>query len=263
MSYIIEFSWIFYLFIFLLGLILGSFLNSWTWRTRENIKIVASRSMCPQCRRKLAWYENIPALSFFFLGGRCRTCKQNIPRHYLWVELGTPIIFTLVAWHHLGEINFNYVNFFRDIFFSSLLIIIFIFDWLYEVVLTSVVWLGLVGGFFFNFFYLGYDLKSLLVGSAVGGGFFLSQFVVSKGKWIGGGDIRLGLMMGMWLGWPMVLVALAIAYIAGTVISLGLILAKKKEFASTTPFGTYLTFGTLVAILWGASIVGWYLNFLR
>ena len=85
---------------------------------------------------------------------------------------------------------------------------------------------------------------------------------LARGKWIGGGDIRLGLLMGVILGWPLTALALMLAYIAGAVASIPLILAKKKKLASKVPFGTYLTLATFVTMYWGAEILGWYLELL-
>ena len=86
---------------------------------------------------------------------------------------------------------------------------------------------------------------------------------MSKGKWIGGGDVRMGAMMGIWLGWPQVLSAMAIAYILGAIFSLLLMIFKNKKISSATPFGTYLAIGIFVTMLWGNEIINWYLSILR
>lgn len=251
-----------YFVIILLGLALGSFLNSWIWRTREGIPILNSRSMCPGCRRQLVWYENIPVLSYLFLQGKCRTCKNSIPKHFIFVEIATALIFVLVTWHSLNSQVFTPEYFFRNIVFSILLIIIFVYDWLYQEILPEVIWVGLAAGLFFNF-YLNYSLISMVLGLVVGGGFFLAQFIFSKGKWIGGGDVRMGAMMGVWLGWPLVAVALFFAYIMGAIGGLSLMAVAKKKLNSATPFGTYLALGAFIVLLWGNEIAIWYLKFLR
>lgn len=251
-----------YLIIFFFGLALGSFLNSWIWRTRENIRIVNGRSMCPYCRRQLTWYENIPVLSYLFLWGKCRTCKNQIPKHFTFVEVGAALIFVLLAWKNLNSAAVVPAYFLRDITFSALLIVIFIYDYLYQEILPEVVWVGALAGLFFNL-YLGYSLISMLIGLLIAGGFFWLQFVFSKGRWIGGGDVRMGVMMGIWLGWPVILVALFLAYVAGAVAGLALIVSGKKQFSSVIPFGTYLAMGTFVTMLWGNQVLAWYLKFLR
>ncbi len=251
-----------YVIIFLFGLSLGSFLNAWAWRIRENFTIINGRSMCPHCRRQLAWYENIPVVSFLVLRGKCRTCKNSIPPHYIFVEVITALVFVLVSWQNFHNPAISYLHFVRDIIFSVLLILIFVYDLLYQEILPEIVWCGVFIGLFCNFF-LGITITSMLLGAMVVGGFFLLQFVISRGRWIGGGDVRLGFMMGIWLGWPQAVAALLIAYSIGCIGSLFLLATKSKTLESTTPFGTYLSIGTLVCILWGERIVGWYMRFLR
>lgn len=257
MSYLFAAGRFLYIIIFFLGLALGSFLNSWIWRARENIRIIHGRSICPHCRRQLTWYENIPVLSYLFLRGKCRTCRQPIPWHFTLVEAGAAALFVVVAWKNINSPIIAPAHFFRDIIFVILLIIIFVYDLLYQEILPAVVWFGVLAGLGFNL-YLGVSWASMLWGALAGGGFFLLQYVVSRGKWIGGGDVRLGIMMGVWLGWPSVLSALVIAYIVGAIASLFLLTLRKKTLASATPFGTYLALGTFITMLWGEKIIIWY-----
>lgn len=104
------------------------------------------------------------------------------------------------------------------------------------------------------------SIPSMLVGALVGMGFFLAQYVVSKGRWIGGGDIRLGLFMGIILGWPLILVALFLAYVGGAIFVIPFLIMGKKQFASKIPFGTYLSVATVVAMFWGEKLVDWYIG---
>lgn len=262
MSYLFATGKFLYIIIFFLGLALGSFLNSWIWRARENIRIINGRSICPHCRRQLTWYENIPVLSYLFLRGKCRTCRQPIPYHFTFVEAGAALLFVFIAWKNLNGPAVTPALFFRDIVFSILLIIIFVYDLLYREILPTVVWFGVLVGLGFNL-YLGVSVWAMLWGALVAGGFFWLQYVISQGKWIGGGDVRLGIMMGVWLGWPTTLAALFIAYLAGAIVSLLLLALRKKTWASATPFGTYLALGTFVTMLWGNEILRWYLGLIK
>ncbi len=248
-----------YVIIFLLGLTFGSFLNSWIWRTWENVRIVAGRSMCIHCGRKLAWYENIPVLSFLYLNGQCRTCKKPISWYYPVVELATAFLFLIVAWHHLDRSLENWF-FIRDLFFVVILIIIFVFDALHKIIIPTIIWLGAIVGLFFNYFYLHFTWQSFALGVLIGAGFFLLQYLVSRGRWIGGGDVRMGVMMGIWLGWPSILVALIISYVLGAIIGVSLILFKRKDWTHEIPFGTFLSVGTFLTLFWGPEIVRWYLG---
>ncbi len=248
--------WFIFVIVGLLGLALGSFLNSWIWRVKAQKRGI--RSVCIGCRRSLPWYENIPLLSYLWLRGRCRVCKVKIPLDYFLVELVLPLLFLGIARYHLGLGVLNPWHFFRDIFFSIILSVIFVYDAKYMTILSGVVWAGAVGGFVINYFFLRQSLAPLFIGAIVGGAFFLGQFMVSKGRWIGGGDVRLGVMMGLWLGFPTILTALFVAYILGALVAVPLLLLKKKTAQSEIPFGTFLAVGTMVAMFWGSSMIEWY-----
>ena len=247
-----------FLYVFVLGSVLGSYLNSWMWRvSRVSKEALGRRSVCVGCERQLMWYENIPLLSFLALKGKCRTCKITIPMDYFWLEAFTGLLFVGLSYYHLEQATVVPAVFFRDIFFLTVLMIIFVYDAKYKIILSSLVWVAATVGFIFNY-YLGLSAYSLLLGVAVGGGFFLAQYLISKGKWIGGGDVRMGVMMGAWLGWPGILVALFVSYILGAVIAIPLLATKKKHMKSEIPFGTFLAVGTFVAMLWGSQMVEWY-----
>lgn len=257
-----NFDILIYCFVFVFGVILGSFLNSWIWRTRENVKIVSGFSICVHCRRQLVWYEKFPLFSFLVLRGRCRTCKKKIPLHYFFVELLTGIFLTAVIYIHNTYLPFSEWWILRDVLFLTMLIIIFFFDYFYQEVLSRIVWPGAIIGFLINVFPLNHTFISLLGGMVFGGGIFAIQYFISKGKWIGGGDVRLGIMMGAWLGWPSVLVAIFIAYIIGAIVGLSLVLLKRADRKTAIPFGTFLAVGTFVAMFFGTDIINWYMSFL-
>jgi len=255
-------GWISYILLFILGLVLGSFLNSWIWRTRENIKIMAfSRSICFHCRRQLHWYENIPLFSFIFLKRKCPSCHNHIPWRYPAVEAGTAVLLVLVAWYHVAFLpTFNFWWWLRDVFFLTVLIIIFVYDLLYQEVITGLVWLGIFVGFLFNYYYHGYSVDSMVIGAAVGAGFFGLQYAISRGKWVGGGDVHIGFLMGVWLGWPGVLLALFAAYLLGAAYGVWALATKRAELKTAVPFGTFLAVGTFFALYYGEPAMQWYLN---
>lgn len=253
----------FYLFIiFFVGLCFGSFLNALVWRTWQNIKIVHGRSMCPACHRQLAWYDNIPIISFLVLGEKCRVCKNKISWQYPIVELCIGLLFALIAWMHGTANTFITPEVVRDWALVFNLAFIFLYDFNYgEILDSSTIPTSLVL-FAFSWSMGWHTWPDMVLGVLVGAGFFWVQYFLSKGKWVGGGDVRLGLLMGVILGWQNVIFALMLAYILGAIVSLILVALKKKELKSETPFGTYLAVATLVAMLWGEEIVGWYLSLL-
>lgn len=263
-SYVIILGGIIYFFVFVLGLILGSFLNSWMWRVHDNIKIVSnSRSMCPNCRYQLHWYENIPVFSWLALRAHCSNCKKPIHWSYPVVELATGFLMMYVVQQHLRITPFSEWTLLRDVCFLTLLIIIFVYDLRYKIILSRVIWAGTIIGFLINILALSYSATSLLLGMAIGGGFFLLQYIVSSGRWIGGGDVRMGVMMGAWLGWQNTVVALFIAYILGAFIGTVLLLSKKVNAKTEIPFGIFLAVGTLSALYYGDDLISWYLQFLK
>lgn len=260
-------DFLFYLFVFLSGLCLGSFLNSWIWRMRDNTRITNGRSVCVYCRRQLGWYENIPLLGYIFLGGRCFTCRKKIPLHYTVVEFGTALTLVIIFHYHVNNLGgkdlFSEWHVLRDVFFLTILIITFVYDYLYGEVLIRMTAMGILIGFLVNLIPLHHSASSMLIGMALAAGFFLLQYLVSRGRWIGGGDIWIGAMIGVWLGWPQVLVALFLAYILGAITGIILLILKKKEMSSTLPFGIFLSVATFITIYFGDAIARWYLDLLK
>lgn len=141
----------------------------------------------------------------------------------------------------------------------AFLLIIFVYDLKFYLVADVVVLPAAALAFIFNLF-SGFNFFTLMLACAVGAGFFLLQFVVSKGRWIGSGDIRIGLLMGALLGWPHVLLALVLAYTIGSIVSIFLILGKKKQWTDRVPFGTFLSVATFISLLYGQEIIRWYLQ---
>lgn len=258
----------FYLFIFILGAIIGSFLNVVILRLHNGEKITG-RSRCPYCRQQLATPDLIPIFSFIFQGGRCRYCQKKISWQYPLVELMTGAFFVLATYNIFGPLspllifyNFHLLLYWlRNLIFICFLIIIFVYDLRWYLILDRITIPAMVLALVINL-WLGLVWTNLFFGVLVGLGFFLLQFLVSSGKWIGAGDLRLGLLMGLMLGWPAVLVALFFAYIIGAIFSLGLLALGKKGLKSQVPFGTFLSLGTIIALFWGDEIVNWYLGLL-
>jgi prepilin signal peptidase PulO-like enzyme (type II secretory pathway) len=245
-------------FLSVFGLIIGSFLNAVIHRLRTKESIITKRSACPQCHHILAAADLVPLLSFAGLWGKCRYCQKPISWQYPLVELFTAIIFVL-GYLAIG-IN-NSLALLTFYIFSGFLIVIFVYDLKHYLILDRISLPALFIALVLNLL-LGKSIINLIIASSVPAGFFLLQLIVSKGKWIGGGDIRLGLVMGAMLGWPKVLVALSMSYISGAIIGILLIIIKKKKLDSQIPFGTFLAAATLIALLYGDQLFNWYLNYL-
>jgi len=242
------------IFVFVFGLIIGSFLNCLIWRLNTG-ESLWGRSYCPKCKKPIAWYDNVPVLSFVWLGGKCRSCGKPISRQYPAVELITGLLF-LAAF--AGDFQFS-IKLLRDWFLISVMIVVFIYDLRWYLILDAVTLPACLVMLILNLT-LGLSWQNLLVSGIIGGSFFLTQFLLSRGRWIGGGDIRLGLLMGLSLGWPGVLVAIIISYFIGSAVGLGLVAAGKKQWGSEVPLGVFLAVGTIIALFWQEPILNWYLN---
>lgn len=250
-----------YSVVFVSGLVVGSFINCLVWRQNNNMRISVGRSQCPSCCRTLSWWENIPLFSYFYLGKRCRVCKKPIPGYYPLVEFFTGLLFLHAYATIIRHYSSDWVFLTRELIMLSVLIIIFISDVLYKVIWSSVIWTGLISVFVINLL-LREEILGMLIGLVIGGGFFLFQYAVSNGRWIGGGDVRFGAMMGVWLGWPVIIIALMFAYITGALSGVAMIALGKKKWASAVAFGPYLVIATFIAHYFGGSIIEYMQNFI-
>lgn len=255
----------------LLGLIVGSFLNVVVWRTVTGDSFVGGRSKCTSCGHPLGWRDLVPIVSYILLRGRCRYCKEPIPSRYPAVECATAVLFALGVAHGISVGEAAIIV--RDIVFLSFLIVLFVIDLFWMVIpdrISIVAWFAAFALqmviYRESFFCGGNPLLCIgghtwvifLFASAVGGGFFYLQYVLSKKTWVGGGDIRLGAVMGMMLGWPQVLIGLFIAYLLGSAVAVPLLILGKKGMKSAVPFGPFLVTSTVLMLLYGTPIMSWF-----
>ncbi len=252
--------------LFFLGLVIGSFLNALIWRLHSGEKISVGRSHCVHCGHSLRFRDLWPVISFILLRGKCRDCSKNISWQYPIIELVTAILFGVISYYFLGweAINVSwqvYLKLAIYLIFTAILVVIFVYDCLYYLILDKVtipaMIIAVIAGVV-----LGLPWWDMALGGLVGFGFFYLQYLVSSGRWIGGGDLRLGLLMGLMLGWKKTIVALLLAYWVGAVVSLIFLALKKKEWKSEIPFGTFLTASTLLVLFYGNWLVDWYLRFM-
>ena len=264
--------------VFLFGLAIGSFLNAFIYRLevqqklrpiphgrkKASITVMSGRSFCPSCSHTLAWYDLIPLLSYILLKGRCRYCKAKISFQYPLVELATGILFVLVLLK-LGLV-FSVLELFYLWAIASFLMVIFVYDLKHFLIPDKVLYPAtLVAGLWYVVSSMAgwipmYQILNTIYSAVGAAGFFLAIFLVSRGRAIGFGDVKLALFMGLFLGFPAILVALAIAFASGALVGLALIFLKKKTMRSEVPFGPFLIVGTFVALFWGEPLVNFYMN---
>jgi len=248
--------------IFIFGLAIGSFINALVFRLQNKKKIINDRSCCPKCGHKLTWYQLIPVFSFIALAGKCQYCKKPISWQYPLVELITGLVFILPFFAFKISV-FDFI-FWQYLLFAFILMIIFAYDFRYMLIPDKITLPAIILIAFIQFFNAGHQalITSYLLAAILASVFFLLQFIISQGAWIGGGDLRLGFLMGLMLGWPSILVALFLAYILGTLISLPLLILKKQNLKTQVPFGIFLTLATIITLLWGDKMLQWYLGFI-
>lgn len=239
-------------FAFLFGLFLGSFLNVVIYRLWTHEQFLTGRSHCPHCHHALEARDLIPLVSFVALRGRCRYCRKPISWQYPLVELVTGCALAFAA------MVFGWsLAFFLVALVTLLLIVIFVFDVQHRLIL-DVVSVPFAVFAFLTGLAVGRSWLVLLIGAAAGGGFFLLQILISRGRWVGGGDAKFGVGMGLLLGWEQVLLALFLAYIVGALFASVLLLLRKANAHSAIPFGAFLAPATYVAMLWGAPLLHFY-----
>jgi prepilin signal peptidase PulO-like enzyme (type II secretory pathway) len=258
--------------LFLIGNCIGSFINALQYRIQIGKKNTG-RSFCPKCKHQLAWYDLIPILSWILLLGKCRYCKKPISIQYPLIELSVGLIFVGVGLksgfiqmangYVLGINNFSFISFVSFLLLAAIstcLILTALHDAKTKYVLSPIVYTTaflvfcwLVVNYLGSWTIAGlgnYLLSNISAMIFFGLIFFLIYFV-SRGKWMGAGDIEIATMIGLFLGWPNSLVAFYFAFIIGAVFGLAKILAKKARMKSEIPFGPFLIAGTFFAFLFG------------
>lgn len=244
--------------VFIFGLIIGSFLNCLIWRLYKD-ETLGGRSYCPQCRATIVWYDNIPVWSWLILGGRCRQCHKNISVQYPLVELITAGLFLLTFWAAQLSPNFSWLLL-RDWFLIITLVVVFVYDFRWQLVPMVVVWPMMVLILILNLI-LGFPWLELLFFAALGTFFFLIQYLVTRKRGIGEGDIWLGLLLG--LAFPsasQLFLIMLISYSLGAAFSLILLVNKKKDWKSAVALGPFLAIGAIITLIWGTRIIDWYLH---
>ncbi len=266
----------------ILGLIVGSFLNvvihrvpvmlerAWRQECRDYLaleetaekppyNLVTPRSQCPECGHRIAAWENIPLLSYLWLGGKCAGCKAPIPRRYPLVEALTGALSLLVAWRFgygwetAGALLLTWA-------LIALAVIDLRTQLLPDGITLPLIWLGLL----FNLAGVFTDLESALLGAVFG---YLSLWLVYQGfkrltgkEGMGYGDFKLLALLGAWLGWPMLPLIILLSSVAGALIGVALMLVKGRDKDIPIPFGPYLAIAGWIALLWGDAIINMYMG---
>jgi leader peptidase (prepilin peptidase)/N-methyltransferase len=260
------------IFMFVLGAVIGSFLNVCIVRMPHEQSIVRPGSHCPKCKSPVKWYDNIPMLSYFFLGGKCRSCKTKISFRYVFVELLTAITFVLLyLYYGLNDILVPYL------FMVCCFIVATFVDFAHRIIPDEISIGGMIAGLIFSFIFPtlhGFNpndlpwimphLKSLgmsLVGLLAGGGIIylmgvMGDFILKK-ETMGGGDVKLMAMVGAFLGWKLALLTFFLAPFFGAIFG---VIEKIRTKDSAIAYGPFLVLAALISLFYGNDIIRWIIS---
>ena len=243
----------------LLGLVIGSFLNVCIYRIPRNLSIVSPRSRCTACGHELAWYENLPVVSYVVLRGKCRSCGAPFSVMYPLVELTTAAVFEAGYWWY-GPTPLLAVR----LLFACAMIVLFVIDLQHKILPNEITLPGIVVGLVLSGI-TGPGWSSSLIGIAVGAGtlFAIAEvyYRIRGEEGLGMGDVKMLAMIGAFLGWKMVLLTLVLSSISGSIVGVAILLVKKESLKYALPFGTFLAIGALISAVAGDALLMWYFGF--
>jgi leader peptidase (prepilin peptidase) / N-methyltransferase len=256
---------IFYLFIFVTGLFIGSFLGVLVDRLPKKRQIISGRSSCEFCSKELEWYELIPVVSFVLQRGKCKKCRHDLSLFYPAIELTTGILFAITYMFLIqnSEISIQDLSFY--LFIVSSLIVIFFTDLKYGIIPNKIIFSAILVTLVWSFINNSLIVNHLL--TATFASLFLIvisllYYFIRKKESLGGGDIKMAFLMGLVLGFPDIVTAFYIAFLTGAAYSLILILWGKLKLKDAIPFGPFLVLGTLISLFLGEQILSFILPLL-
>lgn len=238
----------------LLGIAVGSFLNVVIERLPQGQSLLNPPSHCPSCNHRLAPYDLIPVFSYVILRGNCRYCSDSIPRRIFWVELTTGLLFAFLWWNYGISIRLGIVS-----VYSCLFIAIFVIDLECGLILNKLIYPAIPITIGLVFLRPELTIINSLIGGGIGFVFLLLPAVISRGA-MGWGDVKMGALIGLMSGFPLIFVNLFIAVITGGTTACVLLLLRRKKRRETIPFGPFLAAASIITLLWGNAIWEWYIH---
>ena len=275
----------------LIGVCVGSFLNVLIDRLPKKQKLVKSRSICPLCKKTLRAIDLVPILSFLLLRGKCRYCKKKIDWTLPLVEIITGVMFVVGGIGSIGLVKITYY-----LLIGCVLIVVFFMDLKYRVIEDKIVFFGILTSLLYliisKFLYINliytnlvndsfgkYIVQSGYMNRVIRGEirdftfallsglllflFFYLLVIITKGRGMGGGDVKFAFLMGLITGFPKIIPAFFISFLTGAIAGIILMLVGKKTIKQTIPFGPFLVIGTAAGMVWGDFFVNWYLGLMR
>lgn len=268
--------------LFVFGLAVGSFINVVALRYRGDHfvfshRVIGGRSACPHCKKILHWYELIPVVSWVIQGARCRSCRARIGFQYPLVEILSGCIFAFVPMVFMYEpvlsalwiaafeliLLISYIDVRLQIIPDELTLLLTAVGIFYGIVLVG--YLGMANVSFIASYAVPFGFQqnfwiNRLVGIAVGAGFFALLILITRGKGMGWGDMKLGAPLGLLFGWPDIVLLYASAFISGAIAGVLFLALRKKNMKSALPFVPFLALGAALIFFFGHSAAGWYIH---
>ena len=234
------------------GVLIGSFLNVCIYRIPKKENIVVSRSHCMSCGKQIKWYDLVPLISFLILRGKCRYCKAKLSWQYPAVEALNGILYGIIVLVN----GFNATSILYCLT-TSALIVLSVIDWrTYEIPPSLNIFIGILG-----IIRLALDYPhwyNYVIGFVSVSGFLLLILLITKGRGMGGGDVKLMAVAGLLLGWKLIILSLGLGCILGSVIHITLMRVTDKD--RVLAFGPYLSLGIFISMICGNQLIEWYLH---
>lgn len=235
--------------IFILGLLIGSFIAALSFRMPRNVSIAHGRSFCPDCKKQIQWFDNIPLLSFILLGGKCRYCHHKISIRYPLIELGTALVFAFSYSQFTTHQSLSFLPWPVFLSLVAILVAIFVIDWEHQIIPDELIFVGV--GLVFATFIIS-DFSNIF--GHIFAGFTASLFLLlihllTLGRGMGLGDVKLAVLLGLILGVQSIS-WLFVSFLLGGVLGLVLIILRRAKMADRIAFGPFLVVGFFVVYFW-------------
>ena len=238
---------------FIVGLSIGSFLNVLALRMDKLSTVWRGRSMCPNCKHTLSWYDLVPLFSFAALLGKCRYCRKPISWQYPAVEFCVGAIFALLFLKFGLALSLVYY-----LVVFSILTVVFIYDLKTQLVPEQFIWIALIISFLGGWYFGNFTFMEMIWGGVIAGGLFGLLVLVSRETWMGAGDIKIGIILGFLLGYPMVIFGLFSAFVLGSIVGLIYIKIRNKTIKDSLPFAPFIIASAFLGLFIGKMVISWY-----
>ncbi len=238
----------FFLALLLIGVCFGSFVSAISWRIPRKISFVKGRSICPECKNQIKWYDNIPLLSYIFLYGKCRNCKRKISLRYPVIELSSGIGFVLI--YQFVGID-SIIKLILSLAIFVILLTIFVIDIEHQIIPDSLIFIGIIIVLFYSLLTIDHSLFTNLFSGFLAASFLMLIHLITKGRGMGLGDVKFAVLGGMMIDLKFVPLWLLTSFLTGAVVGIILILIRRAKLKTKIAFGPFLIIGIGITLIFG------------